>query len=112
MVGLFNDGVKERLFREEELTLKSAMDIIRLSAMDIIRLSAMDIIRLSAMDIIRLSAMDIIRLGAMDIIRLRAIEVAAMQQRNLQETVAIHKIKKDSPRKEPQVKFDEVRLQT
>ena len=65
VVGLFDEGVKERFFREEELTLKSAMDIIR------------------------------------------AIEVAAMQQRKLQETVAIHEIKKDSLWKEPQIRFDD-----
>ena len=72
VVGLFDNGIRERLFREDELTLKSAMNIIR------------------------------------------AIEVAAMQQRKLQETVAILKLKADNRRKdsrrkdreEPQIGFD------
>ena len=66
VVGLFDNGIRERLFREDELTLKSALDIIR------------------------------------------AIEVAAIQQRKLQETVVIHKLKADKRRKdkeEPQIGF-------
>ena len=66
VVGLFDNGIRERLFREDELTLKSALDIIR------------------------------------------AIEVAAIQQRKLQETGVIHKLKADKRRKEkkePQIRF-------
>ena len=57
VVGLFDNGIRERLFREDELTRKSALDIIR------------------------------------------AIYVAAIQQRKLQETAAIHKLKANNRRK-------------